>query len=215
VPADTSVYGLTEPRYLADNLKFDHLIDELRNATDPASGLPKELLIDSNNLSKWTIPQISEHVDKINAWRASQQAEVDLVRANNAATVLHKDYPEKGMRWVELKAPKLESLPEGYRTEAAVTQDGESVYRIFDKNNELVAVDKDPIAWANKYDKTLADALKYEGEQLQHCVGGYCDDVISGRSRIYSLRDAKGKPNATIEVEPHTEGFTNLLNDDS
>lgn len=49
---------------------------------------------------------------------------------------------------------------------------------------------------------TLADALKYEGEQLQHCVGGYCPDVISGKSRIFSLRDAKGNPHATIEVEP-------------
>jgi hypothetical protein len=35
---------------------------------------------------------------------------------------------------------------------------------------------------------------------MGHCVGGYCDDVASGRTKIYSLRDAKGKPHATVEV---------------
>ena len=35
---------------------------------------------------------------------------------------------------------------------------------------------------------------------MGHCVGGYCDDVASGQSNIYSLRDAKGKPSVTIET---------------
>lgn len=35
---------------------------------------------------------------------------------------------------------------------------------------------------------------------MGHCVGGYCDDVASGNSSIYSLRDAKGKPYVTIET---------------
>jgi hypothetical protein len=50
--------------------------------------------------------------------------------------------------------------------------------------------------------KALEDALKYEGETMGHCVGGYCPDVIEGRSRIYSLRDKKGQPHVTIEVQP-------------
>lgn len=37
---------------------------------------------------------------------------------------------------------------------------------------------------------------------MGHCVGGYCDDVASGRTQIYSLRDKKGQPHVTIEVEP-------------
>ena len=37
---------------------------------------------------------------------------------------------------------------------------------------------------------------------MGHCVGGYCPDVIEGRSRIYSLRDKKGEPHVTIEVTP-------------
>lgn len=47
-------------------------------------------------------------------------------------------------------------------------------------------------------------ALQKEGELMGHCVGGYCDAVESGRSRIFSLRDAKGEPHVTIEVNPNT-----------
>ena len=180
---------------LGRSLGFNHMMDELRNATNIESGLPKELLIDPKNLSKWTMPQVTEHVDKINAWRAAQKAEADVARANNAATVLHKDYPEKGMKWVELKAPEGEKPA--------------------DWDSYTPAEKKNYLSFPNSKGKAqLADALKYEGELMQHCVGGYCDDVISGRSRIFSLRDAKGNPHATIEVVPHTEGYTNLINDD-
>ena len=50
--------------------------------------------------------------------------------------------------------------------------------------------------------RALEDALRYEGDTMGHCVGGYCDDVLSGRSRIFSLRDAKGQPHVTIETSP-------------
>ena len=205
VPADASVYGLAEPRHLADNLKFDHMIDELRNATNPESGLPKELLIDAKNLSKWTVPQLTEHVDKINAWRAAQKAEADVVRANNAATVLHKDYPEKGMKWVELKTPEVK-LEEGHSL--GVPSGYPDMHGVMDtKTGQSVSVGATPEEAMRLYKRQeregqLADALKYEGELMQHCVGGYCDDVTSGRSRIFSLRDAKGNPHATIEVKP-------------
>lgn len=45
-------------------------------------------------------------------------------------------------------------------------------------------------------------ALKYEGDTMGHCVGGYCPDVLEGRTKIYSLRDAKGEPHVTVEVQP-------------
>ena len=48
----------------------------------------------------------------------------------------------------------------------------------------------------------LEKQLKYEGDVMGHCVGGYCPDVLEGKSRIFSLRDAKGEPHVTIEVEP-------------
>jgi hypothetical protein len=52
-------------------------------------------------------------------------------------------------------------------------------------------------------------ALKYEGDAMGHCVGGYCPDVEAGSTKIYSLRDAKGEPHVTIEVNPgkHPIGY--------
>ena len=52
--------------------------------------------------------------------------------------------------------------------------------------------------------KTTADALKYEGDTMGHCVGNYCPDVMEGKSRIYSLRDVKGEPHVTVEIKPQT-----------
>ena len=55
--------------------------------------------------------------------------------------------------------------------------------------------------------QSLEDALKYEGDTMGHCVGGYCPDVLEGRSRIFSLRDAKGEPHVTIETEPPSQPY--------
>lgn len=50
--------------------------------------------------------------------------------------------------------------------------------------------------------EALSKQLKYEGDTMGHCVGGYCDDVLAGSSKIFSLRGAKGEPHVTIEVSP-------------
>ena len=42
--------------------------------------------------------------------------------------------------------------------------------------------------------------LGIEGQKMGHCVGSYCDDVASGKTTIYSLRDEKNDPHATIEA---------------
>ena len=176
-------YGMNSGRP-ARSLGFDHLMDELDNALRPSQGLPEYLQLTPKTLDKMSVAQASEHVDKINAWRASQKAEVDKARAANAATVLHKEYPETGLRWVELKAPSNETMPLEERKELI---------------KKLQAEGRNPETWPREM---LEDALKYEGEILQHCVGGYCPDVLEGRSRIFSLRDEDGRPHATIEVEP-------------
>jgi hypothetical protein len=52
-------------------------------------------------------------------------------------------------------------------------------------------------------EQALSDALRYEGDMMGHCVGGYCDNVLSGATQIYSLRNkSTGEPHVTIEVEP-------------
>lgn len=195
-----------------DDLGFDHLIDELSNAINPDSGLPRHLQFPADRLDRVSVPQAVERVAEINAWRAAQKAEVDAMRANNAATVLHKEYPDKGMKWVELKA--------GESISPTVRENDRGSWDLLDRTGHIVSSFKsregaeralsqfsksDPrfitgVSDASK--QALADALKYEGDTMGHCVGGYCDDVASGRSRIYSLRDAKGQPHVTIEVQP-------------
>lgn len=79
---------------------------------------------------------------------------------------------------------------------------------VYERNSEMVAEGEEPgnetvyqfpDGWeiVKVSDKNLA----WEGEQMGHCVGGYCSAVMSGRAHIFSLRDPKGFPHATIEVK--------------
>jgi hypothetical protein len=43
--------------------------------------------------------------------------------------------------------------------------------------------------------------LEVEGNKMGHCVGEYCDYVGAGKTVIFSLRDKKNEPHATIEAE--------------
>jgi hypothetical protein len=187
VPPETRVYDML--RGADEDLGFAHLTDELRNALNPESGLPRELLLKYSDLDKMSVPQVAKRVDEINAWRSVQKAEADMARAGNAATQVVKEYPDQGYKWVELRQP--EGLPEGF-TEVPGTN-GE---RFIGPNGNMYS--KEQVAQLGP----LEDALKYEGETMGHCVGGYCPDVVEGRSKIYSLRDKKGQPHVTIEVQP-------------
>lgn len=202
VDPETMVYQADRDLGRYGELGFPHLVDELKNAMDPASGLPRHLQLDPSKLEKITVPQASELVSKINAWRAEQKIAANAEKANNAATVVHKEYPEQGYKWVELKAPT--EFPD----EEIAGQLGET-YRNLSPEGQL-AVREDFLK--QRATAALDEALKYEGSTMGHCVGGYCPDVIEGRSRIFSLRDKKGEPHVTIEVKPQNEkGYYNSL----
>lgn len=47
---------------------------------------------------------------------------------------------------------------------------------------------------------TSENNLQTEGSKMQHCVGGYCERVERGNTRIYSLRDPRNEPHVTMEV---------------
>jgi hypothetical protein len=201
-------------------LGWDHLTDELFNAMSIESGLPQSLLLDPKTVDKMSVPQAIEHVDKINAWRASQRAEADAARAANVATVVHKEYPDAGLKWVELKVPELiEQFKVPDRYEIKKPTPSSQTFAIWDKEKAQYVTSGlgSEEAAAQQVQRmigedALQDALKYEGEMLGHCVGGYCPDVISGKSRIFSLRDQTGKPHATIETNPNSvqTGLFNL-----
>ncbi|MCZ7862710.1 PcfJ domain-containing protein [Agrobacterium salinitolerans] len=55
-------------------------------------------------------------------------------------------------------------------------------------------------------------ALKWEGSQMLHCVGGenYADSLARGNTRIYSLRKGGNKPILTLEARFNGERFSLL-----
>jgi hypothetical protein len=111
VSPDTQVYSTN---YHAGNeLGFDHLVDELRNAIDPNSTLPANLRLKYTDLDKVTVPQAIERVAKINDWRAAQAKEAEKLgmmgnltaapRLQDPTTQL--SFVEKpGMTWVDIPA---------------------------------------------------------------------------------------------------------------
>lgn len=223
VPPETPVYEMLQGSAGQGMLGFGHLVDELKNAINPASGLPENLRWKYQDLEKVTVPQAVQRVADINAWRAAQKVEADMARAMGPATHVFKEYPEQGFKWVELKAPKETGrkisvekpemdLPPDYNEamgrEVAMDmaydeglEEGTREFNDFVRRTMEDFGRKKKVEMDESY-KALEDALRYEGETMGHCVGGYCEDVIEGRSRIYSLRDKKGQPHVTIEVRP-------------
>lgn len=209
VPPETPVYDFatrsTGSPQLAPSLGFDHLIDELSNALDPNSGLPRHLALTPEAVKNLSMEKAVRRVADINAWRAAQIAEANGKIAGGPGQELVREYPHtpatpnpKGLRWVELKKQTGDSLSDAQLVKA---MEERGMYP-----EEIEAALKDPAQRAQIEEQAfsdvgaLADQLKYEGATMGHCVGGYCDDVISGRSRIFSLRDAKGEPHVTIET---------------
>lgn len=47
-----------------------------------------------------------------------------------------------------------------------------------------------------------AQEAKEEGDLMGHCVGSYGNDIESGRSQIFSLRDPQNEPHTTTEIRP-------------
>jgi hypothetical protein len=212
VSPDTPVYGIKDsaPYFeLNRDLGFDHLVDELRNAVRHDSDLPANLRLSPEKLDKVSVPQAVELVSKINKWREDAAGRALAKNANNDATHLVKEYPEAGYKWVELKPPTAVS-------EEVLSSLSAKERELF---NHYVEAGDTPyealqgVTGASD-NPTLAAALKYEGDMMGHCVGGYCDDVERGVSRIFSLRDSKGRPHVTIETEPqiHFEGIGNAIN---
>lgn len=207
VDDEAMVYNAKGLRYDAG---FGHLIDELRNAINPNSDLPANLRWKPEDLDKVTMEQAVKRVHDINEYRAAKKAEANEVLARNPATAPYRDYQtvpgtdkpnEKGLAWKQIKQPG--ELPEGFSVEKVgskyYVQDNKGQGYTLNANSPEEAI---KAFYSDKRFNVVESALKYEGEVMGHCVGGYCDDVLSGRSQIFSLRDKKGEPHVTIEVEP-------------
>jgi hypothetical protein len=209
MPATENIYGFWPREETIGALS--HIRDEMVNALKPdASGIPADLAVRPESLGRMSFAQAAERVGQINQWRAKQAEQAQISALNNPAIHTFKEYAENnpmGLRWVELKAPAMEQLPEGYTVSSRTGPNGE-FFQVLDPTGEDIVgtgwsaeeAIKDAIPTAQR--GPLQQALRYEGDTMGHCVGGYCDDVLGGRSRIFSLRDAKGEPHVTIETSP-------------
>ena len=168
-PVTDELYGISDTYALQDKMGMGHMLDEMRNAIDPRSGLPSDLAVRPESLGRMGLAQAAERVGLINQFRVKEMERAALDPQNNPVTHVFKDYADDnpmGLKWVEMAPPK---------------GDGPTNYDV---------------------EEELRKALDYEGNTMGHCVGGYCPDVLEGRKRIFSLRDAKGEPHVTIETQP-------------
>ena len=167
------------------DLNFTHITDELANAMDPQSGLPARLLLTPDEVASMGMEKAARHVTEINKWREAEMGAANALRAQKSIS-LYKDYPTiPGKNEPNQRGLQWQEL-------------------------KLVPKDDTPESMALARED-LADALRYEGEVMGHCVGGSCPKVESGKSRIISLRDAKGEPHVTLEVIPPQVNFVDVI----
>jgi len=228
---DTKFYGgLDEP------LGFDHVLDYLEAATEAhqtigggagtarlspeilarvragQAGTPADrrmlalqdagLALDPASLPRLSVADAVRKTAQWNKFMAEQGvADGPLSKGWK----VHKEYPGdagKGMKWVEFGKSEL---PEGWVEKS----DSLGVPSIYDEKGKYITqagTHKDPRV------SDLREGLGAEGDAMGHCVGGYCDDVLNRGTKIYSLRDAKGRPHVTIEVGPGRVKDAYLMN---
>ena len=175
-------------------------------------GLPPNLALTPERLQRMSFPQALAHAGEARRWQdAEQERLLQESLLNNPAVQTYKEYPDD-YRWTELKMPEV-PVPEGWVRGGDGPLSTTGVY--YQEPGGGVFAPED-LPGYREAKQQLADALKAEGEIMDHCVGGYCEDVASGRSRIFSLRDPKGQPHATIEMLPQMDtrmGLGNALNE--
>lgn len=172
-------------------------------------------------------PEKLPQYDLVRAVKETAEADKRAAKEMEKAAVgsmkdlpVYKEYPD-GMKWVELKLPEklTEEQEKGVQLLSKAAKSGAMRERA---GEGYVAVDAQGKPVRNSYtneeavgrtpeEAHLAGQLAQEGNQMGHCVGGYCEGVASGESKIYSLRDKKGLSHVTIEVSP--EGKINSNRD--
>jgi len=221
LPVTDKIYGIS-----GGGLDLSHFTDEFMNVLNDAegAGLPADLAVRPESLNRMTFPQAVERVGRINQFRAKEMERAALSNLDSPAVRTFKEYPENnpmGLRWTELALPRFEGdqLPEGFEVRHLNSGDqnwwAAMDLRTPDELGRDIEIDvldtpeaaRKAIAAYYYGREPLQAALKYEGDTMGHCVGGYCDDVAEGRSRIFSLRDAKGEPHVTIETSPSRKQY--------
>jgi single-stranded DNA-binding protein len=115
-----------------------------------------------------SMAQAVDHVARVNQWRKDNMRQLNLEETLKAD--LHKEYPARGTRWVQLN------------------RKGQ-----FDAESDAMGHS------VRGYEPTPDGGGKAYGIDRK----GW-EAILSGRAKVYSLRDSKGQPKSTFEVK--TEG---------
>jgi PcfJ-like protein len=180
------------------------------------------LILSPEQVARTSVADAVRKTAQWNQHMAAQQTAGSPDLARGIAAV-HKEYPEDGMRWVKLgtKEVPAEGLPEGWQIKPVSQEDIDARLKYAGKaskpfdlvqpadergNKVMTAHDTEEearqAAWQNLHNQDLSAGLNAEGSAMGHCVGGYCDDVASRGTEIYSLRDKNNNPHVTVEVTP-------------
>lgn len=188
---------------LSDHLS--HVGDFLRQNV-PADKLPQYDLVRAVKETSTNDARVAKEMEKARS-------------ASTAQLPVHKEYPN-GMKWVQIELPeKLTAEQRKGVQDLGDIEFNPATATVFDKTpqqHNFVAVDGKGKPVKNSYTEEfatgktpqmawLAGRLAEEGNTMGHCVGGYCEGVASGESKIYSLRDAKGESHVTVEVTPPSQ----------
>lgn len=75
-------------------------------------------------------------------------------------------------------------------------------HKQYDTGFKWVELGPKPGEAADVAKERVGKLLTAEGKTMQNCVGGYCGDVMKGKTKIYSLENPNGGSHVTIEVKP-------------
>jgi hypothetical protein len=183
-PATDMLYGIRDP------LDLGHFTDEMRNAMNAGEvGLPADLAVRPEMLERMSFPQAVERVGRINQFRAQELARTEAEKRAETLKLAAQQLQDSPVTHLFKEYP---DDPRGLRWVEMAPPKGEGPAN-YDAQEELQR------------------ALKFEGDTMGHCVGGYCPDVMQGYSRIFSLRDAEGMPHVTVETKPRSMVFSDLV----
>lgn len=178
LPEGTPVYA---PNIMT--MHFDKIVDTLDEAVKSGAIRPDQL-------SKVSISDAVRMTHNLEQRKLAEEAE-----RMQKHFPKHKQY-QSGFQWVELKANPAKT-PEDLDTFARKKYD-EYIGQGMSEKQALQEAN------AHHMEALTEQALKREGEAMSHCVGDYCYPVMSGETRIFSLRDPKGRSHVTIEANRPT-----------
>ena len=106
----TPIYERTNPN-MSNALGFDHLVDELRNATGGDVNIPQHLRIDPAKLERMSVPDAVNKVANINKWRMEQAGKTALETVAKLPEAMPSTDPK--FTWRNLNNPEDAALSKG------------------------------------------------------------------------------------------------------